>query len=174
MVPRFCSSSAAVMPMPLSEMVSVLAIGSALMRILSSSPDASSGRVSASKRRLSSASEAFETSSRKNTSLLLYSELTTKCRTWLTSALKEWVVVASLIFGVSPGITRSKLDTLPGLSTRREQAPLRSPKTGREPVLSASRRRSRIGQGNELDVVARHLRKAARAPFGLGLLDAFA
>src|SRR5450432_2063526 len=105
MVPRFCSNSVAFMPMPLSEMVSVEEPGLALIWILSSLSDASSACVTASKRRLSSASEAFETSSRRNTSLWLYRELTTKCRTWLTSALKEWVVASLMVL---PGATAPK------------------------------------------------------------------
>ena len=46
---------------------------------------------SASKRSLSQASEALETSSRRKISLLEYSEWVTRCRICLTSAWKAWV-----------------------------------------------------------------------------------
>ena len=68
-VPMFWTTSSRLIPMPLSRTVRVRAAASASRSIASSSAGASSGRVSASNRRLSSASEAFEISSRRKTSL---------------------------------------------------------------------------------------------------------
>ncbi len=63
------------MPMPLSAMVIVLASASKPMRIFSSlSSSYSAPLSSASKRSLSQASEALETSSRRKISRLEYSE----------------------------------------------------------------------------------------------------
>ncbi len=68
MVPRFSTASARLMPMPLSTTVSVRASASRSRRI-SYSAVASDASFTASKRRLSMASEAFEISSRRKISL---------------------------------------------------------------------------------------------------------
>ena len=69
MVPMFSTTSARLMPMPLSHTVRVRCAASASSRISSSPSPCSSGRVMASKRSLSSASEALEMSSRRKMSL---------------------------------------------------------------------------------------------------------
>ena len=75
-VPRFSTISDCVMPMPLSATVMVLAFASKSIDIFSSLSSAvSSGFCKASTRSLSSASDAFEISSRKKTSLFEYREL---------------------------------------------------------------------------------------------------
>ncbi len=71
-VPSSFASASALMPMPLSEMVSVRSFGSGMSCTTRRSPAGRSpGSVTDRKRSLSSASEAFETSSRRNTSGLL-------------------------------------------------------------------------------------------------------
>ena len=69
MVPRFCSSSAASMPMPLSEIISVFAPLSAAIWIFHSGLSWTSA-LSVSERNFarSIASDAFEMSSRRNIS----------------------------------------------------------------------------------------------------------
>ena len=87
MVPKWSMASCSLMPMPLSVMVSVLAALSKVTR--TSRLGASSYRAllfSASKRSLSQASDALETSSRRNISWLEYSEWVTRCSSWATSA----------------------------------------------------------------------------------------
>ncbi|MNF00316.1 hypothetical protein D3C80_1991270 [compost metagenome] len=75
MVPRWAMTSSRLMPMPLSSRVTVPASLSKLRRIFSSSPpSSSSGLARASKRSLSTASEALEISSRRKISLFEYSE----------------------------------------------------------------------------------------------------
>ena len=68
-VPMFRITSSRDMPMPPSEIDSVRAAGSTSSRITASPMSPSSVFVSCSKRSLSSASEAFEISSRRKTSL---------------------------------------------------------------------------------------------------------
>ena len=75
MVPIFSTTSVRLMPIPLSLRVMVRAALSMLTRMRSSeSPSYRASSLSASKRSLSAASEAFEISSRRNISLLLYKE----------------------------------------------------------------------------------------------------
>ncbi len=86
-VPRWSIASCSLMPMPLSVMVSVWASLSNATR--TSRLGASSYRpvlFRASKRSLSQASDALDTSSRKKMSLLEYSEWVTRCSNWATSA----------------------------------------------------------------------------------------
>src|SRR5512146_1402490 len=84
MVPRLAMTSSRLMPMPLSAMVSVLASLSKPMRILKSeSPSNSPALCSASKRSLSQASDALETSSLRNISRLEYSEWIIRCSSCL-------------------------------------------------------------------------------------------
>jgi len=68
-VPMFLTTSSRVMPMPLSLIDSVRLSRSTSSRIASSPAAASSLFVTCSNRSLSSASDAFEISSRRNTSL---------------------------------------------------------------------------------------------------------
>ena len=69
MVPRLAIASSRVIPMPLSVMVSVPALGSASMRMPSSGSSASSAASAiAAKRSRSQASEALESSSRRKIS----------------------------------------------------------------------------------------------------------
>ena len=78
--------------MPVSSMTSVLDAGSPLIRIfISPSAAMTSGLDTDVNRSLSSASEALDTSSRRNTSLLLYRELTMRSRRRLTSAWYSYV-----------------------------------------------------------------------------------
>ncbi len=90
MVPRCSMASCWLMPMPLSTMVKVRA---ALSKDTRTSrlgwPSYRAGSFSASKRSLSQASEALETSSRRKISLLEYSECVTRCSSCATSAWKE-------------------------------------------------------------------------------------
>ena len=69
-VPRYCISSSLSMPIPLSLTDRVLASASAVIIIFGAAFSASSVSLRHSIRLLSSASEAFEISSRKNISLL--------------------------------------------------------------------------------------------------------
>ena len=92
MVPREETRSSRVMPMPVSSMTSVLDAGSPLICIfISPSAAMTSGLDTDVNRSLSSASEALDTSSRRNTSLLLYRELTMRSRRRLTSAWYSYV-----------------------------------------------------------------------------------
>jgi hypothetical protein len=68
-VPMFWASSSRVIPMSLSDTDRVRASGSTSSVTASSPTGVSSGRLSASKRTLSSASEALEISSRRKMSL---------------------------------------------------------------------------------------------------------
>lgn len=69
MVPRFVPSSASVMPMPLSSIVSVPASASVVIEIRSSSsPSAVATLLTRRRRHFSRASDAFDNSSRRNTS----------------------------------------------------------------------------------------------------------
>jgi hypothetical protein len=88
MVPRCSTASAWLMPMPLSVMVrvGVLVEGHAHLQV--GRVFVQRGLVSASKRSLSQASDALETSSRRKISLLEYSEWVTRCSSWATSAWK--------------------------------------------------------------------------------------
>src|SRR5690242_10911620 len=82
------------MPMPLSRTVSVFASLSYSMSMCRSpSPSSNSGLPMASKRSLSQASEALETSSRRKISLCEYSECVTRRKTCATSASKGRVSV---------------------------------------------------------------------------------
>jgi hypothetical protein len=75
MVPRCEITSSRLMPMPLSEMVTVFASLSNKTRIFSSwSLPYRASLLIASKRSLSAASEAFEISSRRKISLFEYKE----------------------------------------------------------------------------------------------------
>src|SRR5262245_26382735 len=104
MVPIFAITSSRDMPMPLSETVIVRASLSNATRIRSSpSPSNRAGAAIASNRSLSAASEAFDTSSRRNTSLLPYSECTIRCRSCFTSAWKSRVSVAGAVMGFASG-----------------------------------------------------------------------
>ena len=89
MVPRLSMASCSLMPMPVSVTVRVRASLSKLMRTSSSgwSPYRA-GSCSASKRSLSQASEALETSSRRKISGWEYRECVTRCSTCATSAWK--------------------------------------------------------------------------------------
>ena len=89
MVPMCSMTSWRLMPMPLSATVIVRASLSKLTRIRSGpSASGSSDLASSSSRSRSMASEAFEISSRRKISLLLYSECTIRSRIWTTSAWK--------------------------------------------------------------------------------------
>ena len=89
MVPRLAIASSRVMPMPLSRMVTVPALGSASILICSSVPsDSSAGSAIAAKRSRSLASEAFEMSSRRKISLWLYREWIISFNRSRTSAWK--------------------------------------------------------------------------------------
>ena len=80
-------ASCALMPMPLSSMVMVLAALFIDTRTRSSgSPSYSSGLFNASKRSLSQASDALLTSSRMKMSGLEYREWVTRCSSCATSA----------------------------------------------------------------------------------------
>ncbi|MNT79724.1 hypothetical protein D3C72_2190920 [compost metagenome] len=92
MVPRWVIASSRLMPIPLSSRVTVLASLSKLTRIFSSAPpSSSSGLARASKRNLSTASEAFEINSRRKISLLEYSEWIMRCSSCFTSVWKPRV-----------------------------------------------------------------------------------
>ena len=92
-------ASSRLMPMPLSRMVSVFFAASASIQIASSvSPAISSGLLSASKRSLSLASEAFEISSRRKISRWLYSEWIMSFSSSRTSAWKPRVSLAFLSY----------------------------------------------------------------------------
>ncbi len=83
------------MPMPLSVIVMVRAWLSVSMRIArSASFSSSAGLAIASKRSLSVASEAFEISSRRKISLLLYRLWIIRCSSCLTSA---WKLIVSCV-----------------------------------------------------------------------------
>ena len=70
MVPRLAAASSAERPMPLSSIETVFASASKAIRTASSvSPSQSAAFSSASKRSLSHASDAFDTSSRRKISL---------------------------------------------------------------------------------------------------------
>ena len=83
-VPMLRTTSSRVMPMPLSLIDRVRAVASLSIAMNRSPP--SSLPVSRSKRSLSSASDAFEISSRRKTSLSEYSEWTMRSSSCLTSA----------------------------------------------------------------------------------------
>ena len=86
-VPSDETRSSRVMPMPVSSMVSVFATGSPLIWIFMSPwPSIMDGSLTDRNRSLSSASEALETSSRRNTSRLEYSEFTIRSSRRFTSA----------------------------------------------------------------------------------------
>ena len=84
MVPMFRITSSRVMPMPVSAIESVRAAASADSSMRRSPP--SPPAVSRSKRSLSSASDAFEISSRRKTFLSEYSEWTIRSSSCFTSA----------------------------------------------------------------------------------------
>src|SRR5678815_5154312 len=85
------------MPMPLSDTVMVRAWTSTLTRIFGSGSLAkSAGPVIASKRSLSPASDAFDTSSRRKISLFPYRECTIRCSSCLTSAWKPRVSLVAV------------------------------------------------------------------------------
>ena len=89
MVPRLSMSSSRDMPMPVSAIVSVFASLFVVIDISIFDPASSPPPpppVSAAYRRFSSASEAFETSSRTKTSLSVYSELATMLSSLFVSA----------------------------------------------------------------------------------------
>src|SRR6185503_1404429 len=93
------------MPMPLSDTVMVRAWASTLTRIFGSgSLSKSAASVIASKRSLSPASDAFDTSSRRKISLLPYKECTIRWSSCLTSAWKPRVsLVAVSVIRISWG-----------------------------------------------------------------------
>ena len=98
MVPRCCTASSALMPMPLSRMVMVLALSSNQTRTSRLGASSNSALLSsASKRSLSQASDALETSSRRKISLLEYSEWVTRCRICLTSAWNDRVCFSMIL-----------------------------------------------------------------------------
>ena len=80
-VPMLSMTSCRDMPTPLSATVTVRACASNRTWMLKSAslPPSSAGSVSASKRSLSQASEAFEISSRRKISLFEYREWTIRC-----------------------------------------------------------------------------------------------
>ena len=87
MVPMCSITSARLIPIPLSATVIVPASLSKETRIRSGpSSSGFSPLASSSSRSRSMASDAFEMSSRRKISLLLYSELIIKSRSWTTSA----------------------------------------------------------------------------------------
>ena len=89
MVPRLSMSSSRDMPMPVSAIVSVFASLFVVIDISIFDPASSPPPpppVSAAYRRFSSASDAFETSSRTKTSLSVYSELATMLSSLFVSA----------------------------------------------------------------------------------------
>ena len=78
-VPRCATASSADMPMPLSVIVTVFAAASKVTRTSRFGASSNSAALfSASKRSLSQASDAFDTSSRKKISLFEYSECVTR------------------------------------------------------------------------------------------------
>ncbi len=92
MVPMFSTSSASVMPMPLSEMVRSFLSLSASMRICKGASSPSSEPLAASEavmRSLSKASEALDTSSRRKISRSVYREWTRISSSCLISALNS-------------------------------------------------------------------------------------
>src|SRR3569833_83895 len=100
MVPRLATAASRVMPMPLSRIVTVPALGSPSMVICrSGSWVRSAGSAIAAKRSRSLASDAFEMSSRRKISLWLYKEWIMSCSSSRTSAWKPWVCL-SLLCGV--------------------------------------------------------------------------
>jgi len=108
MVPMCSITSARLMPIPLSAMVIVPAPESKLTRICSGPSSAGSSELdSISSRSRSMASDAFEISSRRKMSLLLYSECTTRSRIWTTSAWKlKLSCSACVLTGISPRAPR--------------------------------------------------------------------
>ena len=91
MVPMFSTNSASVMPMPVSAMVSTPASLSRVMVISRGRSGEGMARpLLWAKRSLSSASEALDTSSRKNISRCVYSEWVMMCSSFLTSVLNSY------------------------------------------------------------------------------------
>src|SRR5947209_3755010 len=88
MVPRFSTMVSLFMPMPLSEIVSVLAFSSGMILIFQSeSPSSNSWFVSDWKRTVSMASLALEINSRRNMSWCEYSEWMMRWRSCFSSVL---------------------------------------------------------------------------------------
>ena len=100
-VPRWAMASSRLMPMPLSSMVIVRACLSKDTRTPSSpSPSSKRASVRASKRSLSAASAALDTSSRRKISLLEYSEWIISCSSCFTSVWKPSVcLLVSVVIG---------------------------------------------------------------------------
>src|SRR5882757_2281418 len=97
MVPMLATTSSRDMPTPLSEIVMVRASLSKETRILRSASEPYKALLeSASKRSLSAASEAFETSSLRKISLLPYKEWIMRLSSCLTSAWKPRVSFATV------------------------------------------------------------------------------
>src|SRR5229473_6591246 len=107
MVPMLFTTSSRDMPMPLSDTVRVRACLSKETRILRSASEPYRAlSESASKRSLSAASEAFETSSLRKISLLPYKEWIMRLSSCLTSAWKPRVsLVAVVAIANSPRVT---------------------------------------------------------------------
>src|SRR5690606_39541634 len=81
----------------------------------------------ASKRSLSQASEALDTSSRRKISLCEYRECVTRCRTWSTSAsnLRVWAVAVVMGLAVAAGDTGCRYARARGDFKRRDFCPAR-------------------------------------------------
>ena len=102
MVPMCSITSALLIPIPLSAIVIVAASMSIQTRICSGpSSSGFSPLDSSSSRSRSIASDAFEISSRRKISLLLYSELIIKSRSCTTSAWKPNVSWSCTVIGFS-------------------------------------------------------------------------
>ena len=145
MVPRCDTTSSRLMPMPLSDTVMVRADLSYPTRIFRSG--SSPNRVPsfrASKRSLSQASDALETSSRRKISLLEYKEWIIRCSSCLTSAWKARVSCGAPMW-VPPDNIRVVADgekTLragSGDAGRAFQAPADSPNAGITPESPRNR-----------------------------------
>src|SRR5688572_2723846 len=128
MVPMFCTISSRVMPMPLSHTLSMRAAASASRRISSSPAGDSSGRVMASKRTLSSASEALEISSLRKMSLWEYSEWIMRSSSWRTSVWNSWRwgVVVLMVFLITHAARTARRDLPRERQAHQEGAPLAS------------------------------------------------
>ena len=131
-------ASCALIPMPLSVIVSVRAsLSKVTFTFNSGSLSYRPPSLMASKRSLSQASEALETSSRRKISLLEYKEWVTRCSSCATSAWKERVCLVIKRVVVKKMKTRmTKLHGQPlimgdgsgfqGLLLGRQTKPLRS------------------------------------------------
>src|ERR1700722_8593218 len=130
MIPIFSMTSCRLMPIPLSAMVIVPAPASKLTRICSGpSSEGSSARESNSNRSLSIASYAFEISSRRKISLLLYSERTIRSSSWTTSASNLRVSCSVCTISVCSVCTLIDCSSLKSIAppNRRPRRPPRTP-----------------------------------------------